>query len=203
MPVRARILETASRMFRTYGIKSVTMFDISRECGVSKKTVYEHFRDKEELVQDGVRFLLNRHEQHLEDFRQQSANAIEELLKEVEYIAQMGNTINPVMLFEMEKYLPDIWKDVEVFKQERLLQAITANLERGMQEGLYRKDLKLNIMARTRLLQLDMAFEPMQFPAAQFNMHEVMREITIHFILGVTTMKGRKLAAEYLQIKED
>lgn len=203
MPVRARILETASRMFRTYGIKSVTMFDISRECGVSKKTVYEHFKDKEELVQDGVRFLLNRHEQHLEDFRQHSANAIEELLKEVRYIEQVGNTINPVMLFEMQKYLPDIWKDVEVFKQERLLQAITANLERGMREDLYRKDLKLNIMARMRLLQLDMAFEPSQFPAAQFNMHEVMKEIAIHFILGVTTMKGRKLAAAYLQIKED
>lgn len=102
-------------MFRTYGIKSVTMFDISRECGVSKKTVCEHFRDKEELVRMGCA-LLNRQEQHPEDFRQQSANAIEELLKEVEY--------------------------------------------------------------------------------------EVMRVITTHFIFGVTTMKGRKLAAEYLILKK-
>lgn len=203
MPVRERILETASRMFRTYGIKSVTMFDIARECGVSKKTVYEHFRDKEELVQDGVRFLLNRHKLHLEDFRQQSANAIEELLKEVEYMEQLGNSINPVMLFEMQKYLPDIWKEVETFKQGQLLQAIIANLERGMKEGVYRNDLKLNIMAYMRMQQLDMAFEPPKFPAAQFNMHEVIKEITTHFILGVTTMKGRKLAAEYLQINED
>lgn len=203
MPVRERILETASRMFRTYGIKSVTMFDIARECGVSKKTVYEHFRDKEELVQDGVRFLLNRHELHLEDFRQQSANAIEELLKEVEYMEQLGNSINPVMLFEMQKYLPDIWKEVETFKHGRLLQAIIANLERGIKEGVYRNGLKLNIMAHMRMQQLDMAFEPLKFPVSQFNMHEVIKEITTHFILGVTTMKGRKLAAEYLQIKED
>lgn len=203
MPARERILETASRMFRTYGIKSVTMFDIARECGVSKKTVYEHFKDKEELVQDGVRFLLNRHELHLEDFRQQSANAIEELLKEVEYMEQLGNSINPVMLFEMQKYLPDIWKEVETFKQGQLLQAIIANLERGVKEGVYRNDLKLNIMAHMRMQQLDMAFEPPKFPAVQFNMHEVIKEITTHFILGVTTMKGRKMAAEYLQIKED
>jgi AcrR family transcriptional regulator len=179
------------------------MFDIARECGVSKKTVYEHFKDKEELVQDGMRFLLNRHELHLENFRQQSANAIEELLKGVAYMEQLGNNINPVMLFEIQKYLPDIWKEVETFKQGQLLQAIIANLERGMKEGVYRNDLKLNIMARMRLLQLDMAFEPLQFPATQFNMHEVIKEITAHFILGVTTMKGRKLAAEYLQIKED
>lgn len=203
MPVRERILETASRMFRTYGIKNVTMFDIARECGVSKKTVYEHFKDKEELVQDGVRFLLNRHQLHLESFRQQSANAIEELLKEVEYMEQLGNSMNPVMLFEMQKYLPDIWKEVETFKQEQLLQAIIANLERGVKEGVYRNDLKMNIMAHMRILQMDMAFEPPKFPATQFNMREVMKEITTHFILGVTTMKGRKMAAEYLQIEED
>lgn len=179
------------------------MFDISRECGMSKKTVYEHFRDKEELVQDGMRFLLNRHKQYLEDFRRQSANAIEELLKEVEYIEQLGNAINPVMLFEIQKYLPDIWEEVEVFKQERLLQAIVSNLERGMKEGVYRSDIKLNIIARMRLLQLDMAFEPRQFPVAQFNMHEVIKEITAHFIFGIATMKGRELAAGYLQIKED
>lgn len=203
MPVRERILETASRMFRTYGIKNVTMFDIARECGVSKKTVYEHFKDKEELVQDGVRFLLNRHQLHLESFRQQSANAIEELLKEVEYMEQLGNSMNPVMLFEMQKYLPDIWKEVETFKQGQLLQAIIANLERGVKEGVYRNDLKMNIMAHMRMLQMDMAFEPPKFPAKQFNMREVMKEITTHFILGVTTMKGRKMAAEYLQIEED
>lgn len=203
MPVRDRILETALRMFRMYGIKSVTMFDISRESGVSKKTVYEHFRDKEELVQEGMRFMLNGHEQHLEDFRQQSANAIEELLKEVKYMEEMGNTINPVMLYEMQKYHPVIWREVETFKQEHMMRAITTNLERGIQEGSYRKDLKLNVMARMRLLQLETVFQPALYPATQFNMQEVVREITTHFILGITTPKGREIAADYIQIEKE
>ncbi|QHS61549.1 TetR/AcrR family transcriptional regulator [Chitinophaga agri] len=190
-------------MFRMYGIKSVTMFDISRESGVSKKTVYEHFRDKEELVQEGMRFMLKGHEQHLEDFRQQSANAIEELLKEVKYMEEMGNTINPVMLYEMQKYHPAIWREVETFKQEHMMRAITANLERGIQEGSYRKDLKLNVMARMRLLQLETVFQPALYPATQFNMQEVIREITAHFILGITTPKGREIAAGYIQIEKD
>lgn len=203
MPVKDRILETALRMFRMYGIKSVTMFDISRESGVSKKTVYEHFRDKEELVQEGMRFMLNGHEQHLEDFRQQSANAIEELLKEVKYMEDMGNTINPVMLYEMQKYHPDLWQEVEAFKRDHLIRAINANLERGIREGLYRNDFKLNIMARMRLLQLETVFQPALFPATEFNMPEVIKEITAHFLLGITTTQGRKQVAEYLQIKED
>jgi len=203
MPVRDRILETALRMFKMYGIKSVTMFDISRESGVSKKTVYEHFKDKEELVKDVMRFMLTNHEQHLEDFRQQSANAIEELLSEVNYMEQLGNTINPVMLYEMQKYHPDIWEEVETFKKERLLHAITINLERGMKEELYRRDFHLNIMARMRLLQLETAFQPALFPATAFNMHDVIRQITSHFILGITTAKGRKLIAERLQISAE
>lgn len=203
MPVKDRILETALRMFRMYGIKSVTMFDISRESGVSKKTVYEHFRDKEELVQEGMRFMLNGHGQHLEDFRQQSANAIEELLKEVKYMEDMGNTINPVMLYEMQKYHPDIWQEVEAFKKDHLVRAINANLERGIREGLYRNDFKLNIMARMRLLQLETVFQPALFPATDFNMPEVIKEITAHFLLGITTTQGRKQVAEYLHIKED
>ncbi|MBW8685962.1 TetR/AcrR family transcriptional regulator [Chitinophaga sp. B61] len=190
-------------MFRMYGIKSVTMFDISRESGVSKKTVYEHFKDKEELVQEGMRFMLNGHEQHLEDFRQQSANAIEELLKEVKFMEDMGNTINPVMLYEMQKYHPAIWQEVEVFKKEHLVRAITTNLERGIQEGIYRNDLKLDIMAHMRLLQLETVFQPALFPATQFNMHEVIREITAHFLLGITTTKGRKVAAGYIRIEQD
>jgi AcrR family transcriptional regulator len=203
MPARERILDTALRMFKMYGIKSVTMFDISREGGVSKKTVYEHFKDKEELVKEGMRFMLNNHEQHLEDFRQQSADAIEELLREVEYVEQLGNTINPAMLYEMQKYHPGIWQEVETFKKERLLHAITINLERGMKEGLYRHDLKLNIMARMRMLQLETAFQPALFPATEFNMHEVIKQMTTHFILGITTGKGRQLTAGRLQIKEN
>jgi AcrR family transcriptional regulator len=196
-------METALGMFRMYGIKRVTMFDISRECGVSKKTVYEHFRDKEDLVQEGMRSLLNGHGQHLEDFRQHSADAIEELLQMIKYMEQIGNTVNPVMLYEMQKYHPVIWKDIEVFKQDHVLQGIYQNLERGQQEGIYRNDLKLDIVARMRQLQMDIVFQPTLFPVTQFNMHEVMTEMSAHFILGITTTKGRKLAATYLHIKTE
>jgi AcrR family transcriptional regulator len=203
MPVRERIMETALRMFRMYGIKSVTMFDISREGGVSKKTVYEHFKDKEDLVNEGMNFLLNGHMEQFKDFRQHSANAIEELIKELEYMELLGKTVNPVMLYEIEKYHPVIWKTVEAFKKDCVLGSIAENLQRGMKEGLYRKDLKMEIVARMRQLQIEAVFDPVQYPAAQYDMHEVMTQLMQHFILGITTLQGRKLAAAYLQLNEE
>jgi len=203
MPVRERIMETALRMFRMYGIKSVTMFDISRESGVSKKTVYEHFKDKEDLVNEGMSFLLNGHMEQFKDFRQHSANAIEELIKELEYMELLGKTVNPVMLYEIQKYHPEIWQTIETFKKDCVLGSIVENLQRGVKEGLYRKDLKMEIVARMRQLQVEAVFDPVQYPAARYDMHEVMTQLMQHFILGITTLKGRKLAAVYLQLKEE
>ena len=203
MPVRERIMETALRMFRLYGIKSVTMFDISRESGVSKKTVYEHFRDKEDLVHEGMSFLLNGHMEQFKAFRQHSANAIEELIRELEYMELQGKTVNPVMLYEMQKYHPDIWKTIEAFKRDCILASISRNLQRGLDEGLYRNDLKKEIVARMRQLQLETVFEPSQYPASDYDIHEVMTQLTAHFILGISTLKGRQIAARYLQLKEE
>lgn len=203
MPVRERIMETALRMFRMYGIKSVTMFDISRECGVSKKTVYEHFKDKEDLVNEGMSFLLNGHMEQFKDFRQHSANAIEELIKELEYMELLGKTVNPVMLYEIQKYHPEIWKTIETFKMDCVLGSIAENLQRGVKEGLYRKDLKMEIVARMRQLQVEAVFDPVQYPAAQYDMHEVMMQLMQHFILGITTLTGRKLASAHLQLNEE
>jgi TetR/AcrR family transcriptional regulator, cholesterol catabolism regulator len=203
MGVKERILETALRMFRLYGIKSVTMFDISKESGVSKKTVYEHFEDKEDLVLVGMKFVLDSHIEHFQDFRQNSANAIEELIKELEYMEMMGKTINPVMLYEIQKYHPAIWKRIEEFKKDCVLHGINENLQRGIEEGVYRSDLNMNIISRMRQLQLETVFNPDQYPVMQFDMHEVMEQLTKHFILGVATLEGRKLAAQYLHIYEE
>jgi AcrR family transcriptional regulator len=203
MAVKERIMETALRMFRLYGIRSVTMFDISKESGVSKKTVYEHFEDKEELVLEGMKFVLNTHIEHFQVFHQQSANAIEEMIKELEYIELMGKTINPVMLYEIQKYHPAIWEKIETFNKDCVLHGIHENLRRGIEEGLYRKDLNINIISRMRQLQLMTVFDAVQYPATHYDMHEVMEQLTKHYALGITTLEGRRIAAQFLHITDE
>ena len=203
MEVKERILETALKMFITYGWKGVTMVDIGRDCGISKKTVYEHFADKQALISEGMQQLLNNHLNYFSECLLTTANAIEELVRNMKYVTNLAKTLNPVMLHEIEKYHPDTWKSIENFKAESMLCNIKVNLKRGMAEGLYRQNLQIDIVARMRQLQLEAAFDPVQYPADRFEMHVVMEQVTAHFILGIATIKGHKLVNQYLQIKEE
>ncbi|MFB6455858.1 TetR/AcrR family transcriptional regulator [Chitinophaga sp. Hz27] len=203
MEVRERIMEAARKMFRSYGVKGVTMFDIARECGISKKTLYEHFEDKQSLIRESMNELLNDHIQFAEKNHSDSANAIEELVNQMQFIRSKARTLNPVMLFEIEKYHPETWKIVQRFQSDCILTGIKDNLKRGMNEGIFRKNLNLEVTARMRQLQLEAAFDPIHYPADQYEISSVMDEVTSHFILGVATLQGHKLAYQYLQIKEE
>ncbi|RBL93374.1 TetR/AcrR family transcriptional regulator [Chitinophaga flava] len=203
MVARERILEVALRLFRTYGVKGVTMFDIARDCGMSKKTVYEHFSDKQSLINEGMEQMINGHSAAFQETQTNAENAIDELVRNMKYITSMARSFNPVMLFEIQKYHPDTWNKIESFQRNCILYGITENLKRGMSEGLYRQNLDLDIIARMRQLQLDAAFDQLQYPADKFEMPVVMEQVTAHFILGIATIKGHKLVNQYLQIKEE
>ncbi len=157
MNVRERILDTALRLFRTYGMKSVTMFDISRECGISKKTVYEHFTDKDALINESIDFMLQQRRSQLTHCAE-AANVIGELLEGLQYSEQFAQAINPVMFYELRKYHPDAWARVDAFKQKITLPVIRRNLDRGIAEGLFHDNLNLDIIARMRQLQLEAVY---------------------------------------------
>ena len=203
MAVQERILDTALRMFRTIGIKNVTMFEIARECGISKKTVYEHFTDKAELIQTGIRTLLETLREEMMTTRNEAADAIDELMRTTVNIQARARTMNPVMLYEVQKYHQEAAKEIEQFKRDVVLCHIRENLQRGMEEGLFHSHFNINIIARMRQLQLETVFDPLQYPAEEFELHEVMQEITANYIMGIATLKGRKLAGQYLQIKAE
>ncbi|MGN6511415.1 MAG: TetR/AcrR family transcriptional regulator, partial [Chitinophaga sp.] len=134
--MRERILETALKLCRTFGIKSITMQDIARECGISKKTVYEHFQDKTELVNEVVAFMTGSYCRQLAECSAQGVNAVEELALSIRHTEHLARITNPVLLFELEKYHPAAWKTVLNFREQQLTGFIRTNLERGIREGL-------------------------------------------------------------------
>ncbi|QEH40055.1 TetR/AcrR family transcriptional regulator [Chitinophaga sp. XS-30] len=196
--MRDRILETSLRLFSIYGIKSITMQDIARECGISKKTVYEHFADKSELVEAFTGFLTNAHCMRITKACAEGRDAIEELVLSLRQTEVLVKSINPILLFELEKYHPTAWKKITDFKHQFIAKNIQDNLERGIREGLYRSNIRTNIMVHMRLMQLDSAFNPLHFPATEFDIHEVMYEVTEHYIHGIATPEGHRKAEQYL-----
>lgn len=200
--MRERVLDTALRLFRTFGIKSITMQDIARDCGISKKTVYEYFADKQELVEEVTRFMISAHGNNLEVCSANGKDAIDELVSSLRFTETFAKSINPVLLHELEKYHPIAWKTITDFKSDYVIKAISDNLDRGIREGLYRSDISIHIMSHMRLMQLDAAFSPVDYPATEFDLHEVMCQVTEHYIRGIATPEGTRRLEEYLTIKE-
>ena len=197
MDNKERIIQEAKILFMRLGIRSVSMDDIASHLGMSKKTIYQLFADKDELVDNIIDADITQLESDCITYCQLSANAIDEIFRTMEMIGLQLRNMNPMVLFDLQKYH---YRSYEKFMRHRntfLLEIITKNLVKGVQEGLYRSDIKIEILARFRLESMMLAFNKETFPSDRFNMLEVTLEIIEHFLYGLATEKGYKLIIEY------
>lgn len=198
-----RILDTARTLFFRNGIKSITMDDIATEQGISKKTIYQYYKDKNALVSALTRNQMECQHQDMCHIREESKNAIQELLESMKYMGQIFTKINPAMFYDLRKYHPLAWNQFRSFKEKELAGFIEENLRKGMKQGLYRKNLKIRILARLRLEEIELAFDPKAYPPEQFNILEVQLTIMEHFLQGVVTLKGHKMLNKHNDIIEE
>jgi AcrR family transcriptional regulator len=197
---REKILEGAEALFMKYGIRSVTMDDIARHLSVSKKTLYQHFADKDDLVYKMSELYLDRSTCKYEDIAKSSKNSIEELSKISVRMKSDLENLNPSMLFDLQKYHSKAWGLYTDHKVKTISQSVVRNIRKGVDDGYYRPDINPDIMAITRLILIEAAFSSELFPKDRFNFIEVQTQLFDFFVHGLCTDKGRKL---YLKYKED
>lgn len=197
MEMENAIIETSFKLFHRYGIKSVTMDDLSKEMGMSKKTLYKYFANKEALVKEVTKAQIQFNQNNCLQIANNAENAIHELILMMGSLRELFHDINPSLIFDLQKYHPKVWKIMEEHQNTFIQEMIVANLERGIKEGLYRKKLKLTILARLRMHELWLSFNPDSFPSDQFKMEEVQLELLEHFMFGISTIKGHELANQY------
>lgn len=199
MEIQERIRQKADELFRKYGIRSVTMDEIATQLGMSKKTIYQYYADKDQLV-DAVAIDEIHYSQEccLKD-AEVSANAIEEIFRVMEFVEVMFRNMNPSMLHDLEKYHPLGYRKFLEHKNKFLFEMIKRNIERGISEELYRPEIDIEIMARYRIESMMLLFKPELFPASKFNMVKLQQEILEHFLYGLATLKGYKLILKYKQ----
>jgi hypothetical protein len=111
--------------------------------------------------------------------------------------------MNPSLLFELKKYHPNAYNVFITHKSTCMLDSIVANLKTGMQQGWYRADLDVMVMAKLRMEQVEMAFDQEIFPAKSFTLQEVQLQFFNHFINGITSLKGHKLLNKYRHVQEE
>jgi AcrR family transcriptional regulator len=203
MRAEERILEAASELFFRHGIKSITMDEIASHLGMSKRTIYDSYDDKDALVEALTHLELEGQEKELQDIRKHSENSIDEIMRAMGCVRRTFGKISQSVFYDLQKFHPAAWKYFREFKEQKMQVFIEENLKRGIKQELYRKDLKVKILAKFRLEQVEMGFNPTVFPPARFDLTEVQLVLLDHFLHGIVTLKGHKLINKYKQVIEE
>lgn len=202
MDLKERILITAEELFFRFGIRSVTMDDIAKALGISKKTIYNHFKDKDGIVEEVTEAALQRDKDGCEKIYQQSTDAIDEIMKSTQLMRDMVENIHPGLLLDLQKYYPRAWKRY-LSHRDGFVTIVLRNLKKGKETGLFREDIDEEILARFRVESIDSSLDETIFPSRQFSLIDVQLQLIDHFLRGILTPKGLKLYEKYKRTVTD
>ncbi len=197
MEARERIAFVAGELFMKYGIRSVSMDDIANNLGMSKKTLYQYYADKDELVAAVVEAHINHIQSDCATCRTDAKNAIEEVFITLERIIDELSNMNPMLLYDLEKFHFSSFQRFRDHKNKFLLQVIRNNIEWGIKDDLYRPDVDIDVLSKFRIESLMIPFNISVFPPTKYNPVHTSRIIIEHFIYGMATVKGHKLIQKY------
>ncbi len=193
-----RIILGAEELFFKAGIKSVTMDDIAKHLGMSKKTIYQFFKDKNELVIALAKKKLQEDEEQITAIVHNSSNVVEEMINMMKCLEDTFSRINPVMIHDLQKYHPDAWREFQKFKAEVIVRTLEGLLNKGIEQGYIRPEIDVKILATMRVTQIEMGFDSTLFPVAAFNIWKVQQQLLEHYNYGICTLRGHELLNEYL-----
>jgi AcrR family transcriptional regulator len=202
MEPQERIVGKAHELFMRYGIRSISMDEVANQLGMSKKTIYQFYTDKDALVEDVINIELGTNETECRKQKVQSENAVHEMFLALDMVMEVFTKMNPAVIFDLEKYHPKAFKKYSDYKNKFLYTVIKENLDNGIAEGLYREEVQTDIMTRFRLASIFLVLNPDLFPLSKHNLAEVITEITDNFLYGLVTPKGQKLVLKYKQQRQ-
>jgi len=197
MEVKQRILVKAADLFSRYGIRTITMDEIASQLGISKKTIYQFFTDKDDMVSAVIDQEIHHNETECNHFADAARDAVHQIFLALESLEEMLKYTNPLMLYDLEKHHPRSFQKLREYKYRFLYGILMENIQRGMDDGLYRPDIDKDIVAKARIESAFLVFNPDVFPHSRYRISEVNYELAMLFLHGVTTAKGKKLIETY------
>jgi TetR/AcrR family transcriptional regulator, cholesterol catabolism regulator len=185
------ILEQVRRLYHRYGIKSVTMDDVAKRLFISKKTLYEHFADKEDLVKNVLLMDHQKRSSFFQEIEKKKLNAVDEILEVYKVINTMFRDYNTSMEYDIRKYYPDLYYSVKEIRRKRMYETLFRNMNKGKREGLYRKDLNTKIISRLHVIRVENMYENDMFTIEELVSAKVFNEIFTYHMQGILSAKGR------------
>lgn len=179
------------------------MDDIAKHLGMSKKTIYQFFSDKNEVVKRLMETTMLINKCEFMEITTRSKNSIEEILEMMKHMEHMFARMNPNFFYDLQKYYQDSWQMFRDFKEKFILETVQANIKRGINDGLFRSDINIKVIARLRIEEVELAMNPLAFPPDKYSVAEVQVALLDHYLHGIATLKGHKLINKYKQLIEE
>jgi AcrR family transcriptional regulator len=167
MDTGRKIIEKAQELFMQYGLKSISMDDIARTLGISKKTLYQYVNNKADLIQKGLVMHVEEEKMILNEIHKTAENAIDEMIKISRYVGQTLQKINPSVIHDLQKYYQSSWELMESLHFEHTYFLIKNNIIKGIVEGLYREDVSADIIAKLYIGRIDLVMDKSLFPVGE------------------------------------
>lgn len=185
-----KILDRSDELIRQYGVRTFTMDMLAKELGISKKTIYLYFENKATLVYACVTRDLEHSQAYVSRQVVESRDAVEEMVNIGAYFVENFRQIQSGIMFELERFFSASWELIMEHKMGFALGIINANLERGIREGLYRKDINKDLVARFYIGKTDLIFNQQFFPYPQYRITEVYLELLKYHLHAIATPEG-------------
>lgn len=191
------ILMQASELFSKYGIKSMTMDDISRQLGISKKTLYQYVDNKKELVKKSIQIHIDEEQCCMADVLCSEGNAVDELMMMTKMVSSQMKEMHPSVIYDLKKYHIEAYRCLTNHRDDFIYTNIKRNLEDGMKSGLYRENINPEILTQLYLSMVNVIMDPESSTLGDHSNADIYTEMIRYHIRGIASSKGR----EYLKQK--
>lgn len=192
-----QILKASFELFAKYGIRSVSMDDICKDMGISKKTLYQFVSSKEDLLGKMLDTERKGQLRVMRSIEKENHNAIDSLLEVSKVLSQKLAKISPNMAFDLFKYYPEIFKKHSQTKRKLLTARIVSNLNSGIKDGLYRKDLDVDLISQLYIKKIEDILDPEFWLKEQYSFEKIFVTMFENHIRGISNQQG----IEYLEEK--
>jgi TetR/AcrR family transcriptional regulator, cholesterol catabolism regulator len=186
-------LKQAQALFLKYGIKSMTMDDVARELGISKKTLYQFVENKDDLVLKMLKFHIEIEKKQCEEQFSQTNNAIEEIMMVIEMNAKELQQMKSNIVYDLQRYHRDAWTIMAEYQQGFMYKVVLRNLDRGIAEGLYRSEINVDVMTKIHIATSFVLFDETIFPSSEYSKVTVFKEYLLHYLHGIVSEKGKTM----------
>lgn len=183
------MFEKTAALFCKYGVKSVSMDDIARELGISKKTIYQHVKDKEVLIEKSLDYAKYRHLERISEIQKMGLNAIGEVLETHRMVREAIATMNPVVDFEMRKYYPSLHRKLNQNHSIKARGLMRSNIEKGIEEGLFRNNFSIDLITMLHYQRI-MHLVEMKEDELPVPWLETIDQVIEYHLRAISTRKG-------------